>query len=214
VSDLRKLWLEGPAGRLEALLRVACPARGAAVIAHPHPLHGGTMHNPVVFHTDRALFSAGFTTLRFNFRGVGTSEGTHDEGRGEVEDVAAASAWLRGVARSLPFLSVGYSFGAWCSLRFALAEQSVSGFIGIGLPTRLVGSLPLAELARPATIIQGSADEFGAPAEVERLFAAVRPRAEVIPVANASHLFPERAREVGELVAAAGVQMIAAPPLS
>ena len=102
MGEIRKLWIPGPAGRLEAALRAACPSHGAAVLAHPHPLYGGTLHNPVIFHADRELNRAGLTTLRFNFRGVGESEGVHDEGRGELGDWAAATAWLRGMALEGP----------------------------------------------------------------------------------------------------------------
>ena len=86
----RKLWIEGPAGRIEALLRVAPAPRAVAALAHPHPQHGGTMHNSVVYQVEHALHDAGVTTLRFNFRGVGTSSGSHDEGVGEQHDLRAA----------------------------------------------------------------------------------------------------------------------------
>ena len=102
MGNARSLWIEGGDGRLEAALRTASLPRAAAVLTHPHPLYGGTLHNPVVFRTDRELNRAGWTTLRFNFRGVGSSEGTHDEGRGEVEDVGAAVSWLRGIVPDVP----------------------------------------------------------------------------------------------------------------
>ena len=137
MSEVRKLWIPGPEGRLEASLRVACPARAAAVVAHPHPLHGGTLHNPVVFHTERELHRAGLTTLRFNFRGVGSSEGTFDEGRGETQDVGAAASWLRGVALGTPLLLVGYSFGSVCSIAHAARDRNVRGIVAIGMPVRL-----------------------------------------------------------------------------
>ena len=82
MSDVQKHWIKGPVGRLEAALRVASPARAAALVVHPHPLYGGTLHNPVVYHSDRELNRAGLTTLRVNLRGAGDSEGAHDEGRG------------------------------------------------------------------------------------------------------------------------------------
>jgi alpha/beta superfamily hydrolase len=98
VAEVRKLWIPGPAGRIEAALRVAAEPPATAVVAHPHPVHGGTLHNPVVFHSERQLHEIGLTTLRFNFRGVGGSQGMHDEGRGEVEDLAAAASWIRGLS--------------------------------------------------------------------------------------------------------------------
>src|SRR3954463_12718695 len=94
-TGIKSFFLDGPAGRLEALLNEGRPdATHAALVCHPHPLFGGTMHNKVVFHATKALHGFGFPTLRFNFRGAGLSEGTHDEGRGEVEDVRAALEWL------------------------------------------------------------------------------------------------------------------------
>ena len=199
-GELRKLWIEGPAGRLQAALRVAGPARAAAVVAHPHPLHGGTLHNPVVFHTDRELHRAGFTTLRFNFRGVGSSEGEHDEGRGEVDDVAAAAAWLRGVAPGLPLFLVGYSFGSWCAVRHAAQSRGPAALIAIGLPVRRHPFPELERLDRPWAVVQGSRDEFGTPDEVRELIERGSPPGELIVIDGAEHLFPGRAAD-----AAAGV---------
>src|ERR1700753_3621824 len=106
IADLR-----GPAGRLEALLNTGHPnALYAAVVAHPHPLGGGTMHNKVVYHAAKAFSAFGLPVLRFNFRGTGLSEGLHDEGRGEVDDVRAALGWMEREF-SLPLLFAGFSFG-------------------------------------------------------------------------------------------------------
>jgi alpha/beta superfamily hydrolase len=205
MSELRKLWIPGPAGRLEAALRVACPGRAAAVVAHPHPLHGGTLHNPVVFHAERELFRAGFTTLRFNFRGVGESQGSHDEGRGEVEDLGAAASWLRGVALGLPLFLVGYSFGSICSLRHAVGDPSVHAVIGIGVPVGMEALDEVERLARPLAVVQGGRDEFGGPEAVARWLRRARPRGKLYVVPESSHLFPERAREAAaKVVQAAG----------
>ena len=119
------------------------------------------MHNPVVFHAERELFRSGFTTLRFNFRGVGDSQGEYDECRGEVEDLAAAASWLRGVALGLPLFLVGYSFGSVCSIRLAVNDDTVKAVIGIGLPARIFELDDVKRLGRPLTIVQGSEDEFG-----------------------------------------------------
>jgi hypothetical protein len=123
-SSIRSLFLPGPAGRLEALLNTgsASPAY-AAVVAHPHPLFGGTMHNKVVYHAAKALNEFGFPVLRFNFRGVGGSQGEHDNGRGEVDDVRAALAWMAGEFR-LPIIFAGFSFGAATGLRAICGEAS------------------------------------------------------------------------------------------
>jgi alpha/beta superfamily hydrolase len=210
MSIQRKLWIEGPAGRLEASMRVALPARAAAVVAHPHPLHGGTLHNPVVFHCERALYRAGLTTLRFNFRGVGTSDGTHDEGRGEVDDLAAAVTWLRGISREVPLIVVGYSFGSRCGLRLAARERDVAGLVAIGFPVRLEDlSAEVAALPCPFAVVQGSADEFGSPAEVGTTVASADPPALVLRVEGADHLFTGLAAEAGERVVEAVEALLA-----
>jgi len=208
VSELRKLWILGPAGRLEAALRVACPARAAAVVAHPHPLHGGTLHNPVVFHAERELFRAGFTTMRFNFRGVGESQGVHDEGRGEIEDVGAAASWLRGVAPGLPLFLVGYSFGSVCSLRHAVRDPSIRALIGVGVPVAMDPLDEVDRLGRPLAVVQGARDEFGAPEEVARWLRRARPRGKLYVVPDSSHVFPERAREAAAAVVQAAERIL------
>jgi alpha/beta superfamily hydrolase len=184
MGDVRRLWIEGPAGRLEAAFRVASEPRGAVVLAHPHPLYGGTMHNPVMFHADRALHRDGFTTLRFNFRGVGASEGRHDEGKGEVEDVTA-----------------GYSFGSWCAVRDAATNDDVAAVVAIGLPVRSYPFGPVLEaFTKPLALVHGSEDEVAPLPEVRALLAATRMGAKLIVVEGASHLFPGRAAEAGERV--------------
>jgi alpha/beta superfamily hydrolase len=193
LGELRKLWIDGPAGRLEAALRTACPARAAAVVAHPHPEHGGTLHNPVVFHADRELHRSGFTTLRFNFRGVGSSEGAYDGGPGEVDDVGAAVSWLRGVALDLPLFLVGFSFGAACSVRYAVRDDIVAAVIAIGLP---VGRYPipeLSQLARPLAVVQADNDEFGSLEQVRQALTDTRPEGRLYVVDGTTHLFPQRA---------------------
>src|SRR5918911_4662359 len=111
-NAIRSLFLNGPAGRLEAVLNEgAGDAKYAALVCHPHPVYGGTLHNKVVFHTMKALNGFGVPVLRFNFRGAGKSEGEHDQGRGERDDVGAALAWLD-AEFPLPILFAGFSFGA------------------------------------------------------------------------------------------------------
>jgi uncharacterized protein len=200
VTELRKLWIEGPAGRLECALRVACPARAAAVLAHPHPQYGGTLHNPVIYHADRRLHEAGFTTLRFNFRGVGSSEGVYDEGRGEVLDLAAAASWLRGIAVGLPLFAVGYSFGSWCAIRHAADDRSIAAVVAIGLPVREYRFAEIARLRHPLAAVQGSEDEFGAPEEVRAVLAKANPPGDLIVVPGATHLFPGRVPEAAAAV--------------
>jgi alpha/beta superfamily hydrolase len=126
--------LRGPAGRLEAVLKMpAGPVRAAAVVAHPHPLYGGTMHDKVVYATARRLEARGAAVLRFNFRGVGASMGRHDQGRGERQDVTAALAEVRRRLPGVPLLAAGYSFGCFVALA-AAADGSADAMLGLAPP--------------------------------------------------------------------------------
>jgi alpha/beta superfamily hydrolase len=197
MSEVRQIWIPGPAGRLEAMLRVAnCPEAGA-VVAHPHPLHGGTMHNPVVFHVERELHRLGWTTLRFNFRGTIPEDG--------ADDIGAAAAWLRGLLSGKPLYLVGYSFGSLCSLRFMQGHlhHCVAGFVAIGLPVREYDLGNLTTIDLPLGVVQGTEDEFGSPEEVRSVLQGVPGTSVVHEVGGASHLFP---RQAGD--AAAGVVRI------
>jgi alpha/beta superfamily hydrolase len=208
VAEVRNLWIPGPEGRLEAALRVAARPRAAVVVAHPHPLHGGTLHNPVVFHAERELHRDRMTTLRFNFRGVGSSEGAHDEGRGEVEDLKAAASWVRGLAPDVPLLVVGYSFGSVCSVRLASQDPTVSGVIGIGLPARIYPLREVAEMDAPLSVVQADADEFGSLDEVRRLLDETDPPGSLYIVGGTTHLFEGKAREAGQAVLEAGREIV------
>jgi len=139
-----------------------------------------------IFHTDRELNRAGLTTLRFNFRGVGDSEGTHDDGRGETDDLAHASAWLQALMPEAPHLLVGYSFGAICSVRHAARSQNVRAVIAIGLPVRLYPLEEIDQLPCPLAIVQGTDDEFGTPEEIR----ARTPGSPIQTIDKATHLFP------------------------
>src|SRR3954463_8499176 len=131
---IRSLFLEGPAGRLEALLNAGAEnATHAALVCHPHPMYGGTLHNKVVFHTMKALNSFGFPVLRFNFRGAGLSEGEHDFGNGEIDDVRTALDWLDAEFH-LPLIFAGFSFGAAIGLRAAYSDERVRALIAVGMP--------------------------------------------------------------------------------
>ncbi|HZD32258.1 MAG TPA: alpha/beta hydrolase, partial [Candidatus Angelobacter sp.] len=151
-ASIRSLFLDGPAGRLEALLNLGSPsATHAALVAHPHPAFGGTMHNKVVFHAMKALHSFGFPVLRFNFRGTGLSQGVHD-GRDEVRDVETALAWLKR-EYSLPIIFAGFSFGAARGLRASCPSPDVRALISLGTPVEAEGRLYsykfLAECRKP-----------------------------------------------------------------
>ena len=134
VEDLR-----GPAGKLEAVLNTGrADALYAAVVAHPHPPSGGTMHTKAVYHAMKAFTHFGIPVLRFNFRSAGRSDGEHDEGRGEVDDVRAAVDWLER-RFGLPVLFAGFSFGSNVGLRACCGDVRVRGLVGLGLPVRAAG---------------------------------------------------------------------------
>lgn len=174
-NAIRSFFLEGPAGRLEALLNAgATDATYAALVCHPHPLGGGTMHNKIVFHGMKALNSFGFPVLRFNFRGTGLSAGLHDEGRGEVADVEAALAWLKREF-GLPIVFAGFSFGSATGLRAACVDPDVKALISIGTPVAAEGRVyPFAflrECLKPKLFVSGDHDQYGPRAALEEVVA-------------------------------------------
>lgn len=198
-SAIKSFFLEGPAGRLEALLNIGSPtATHAALVCHPHPLGGGTMHNKVVFHAMKALHSFGFPVLRFNFRGTGLSAGRHDEGRGEVADVQAALAWLKHEF-SLPIIFAGFSFGAATGLRAACPDPDVSALISLGTPVEADGRLFsfrfLRECAKPKLFVSGDHDQYGPHDALEKVVAQAADPKELVFVPG-DHFF---AGHLGEM---------------
>src|SRR3954451_14286845 len=133
-KPLRHVDLFSSAGRLEALYRELQDPAGVAVVCHAHPLGGGTLHNKVVFRAARGLENANVATLRFNFRGTGTSAGTHDAGEGEQDDVMAAIQWAQKKHPGLPLIVGGFSFGAWVASRVACEIAMVRAIFLIGTP--------------------------------------------------------------------------------
>ncbi len=172
-AELRPLFLDGPAGKLEALLNTgATGATHAGLVCHPHPLYGGTMHNKVVFHAAKALRGFGFPVLRFNFRGAGRSQGAHDEGRGEMDDVRATLDWLDREFR-LPIVFAGFSFGASVGLRACCPDARVVALISLGTPAvdkgRTYRYRFLESCAKPKLFISGTHDNFGPPGVLEEI---------------------------------------------
>ena len=209
-STIRSLFLEGPAGRLEALLNAGAEtATHAAVVCHPHPLFGGTLHNKVVFHTMKALNSFGFPVLRFNFRGAGLSHGAHDQGDGEVEDVRTALDWLDSEFH-LPLLFAGFSFGAAVGLRAACPDPRVKALIGVGTPVAPVAAdteAPrtytfdfLHDCAKPKLFVSGARDQFGPRARLEALIASLPEPKKLVLIEGADHFFEGRLRELRETI--------------
>ncbi len=197
-----QLDLDGPAGRLEAMLeeRTAAGAAAtfAALVCHPHPRFGGTMHNHATYRLAKAARARGGDVLRFNYRGVGRSAGTYGSGDGEAEDAAAALAWLARERPGLPLLACGFSFGAWMAILAGGAEPRVRGLLVAGLAlrgpdlSRFREAGRARDLEKPLAIVQADEDEFGTPAEVEAALAGSRGPRRLVAVPGATHLFTER----------------------
>jgi hypothetical protein len=188
---VQSFFLPGPAGKLEALWEQP-PSAGTelvGLVCHPHPLYGGTLHNKVVHHTARALQELGLAVLRFNFRGAGRSQGQHDQGRGEADDVRAALAWLEEKAPAADVVLAGFSFGAWVGLRVGCGDNRVRALIGVGLPANDSDFSYLADCSKPKLFIQGTHDQFGSLGAVEALAQSAAPPKELIWVEGADHFF-------------------------
>ncbi len=199
-DEIKSFFLHGPAGKLEALLHAGSPqASHAALVCHPHPLHGGTLHNKVVFNAMKALNGLGFPALRFNFRGAGLSEGTHDHGHGEVEDVRAALDWLDSEFH-LPIIFAGFSFGAAVGLRACCPDTRVVGLISLGTPVEVEGRLYaynfLHDCAKPKLFISGARDQFGPLPELQKLIDRVTGPKQFVVVAGVGHFFEGKLDEV------------------
>lgn len=190
---VQSLFLPGPAGKLEALWEqpesagLAPPLAG--LICHPHPLYGGTLHNKVVHHTARALQELGLPVLRFNFRGAGRSQGKHDEGRGEAEDVRAALAYLEHKLPRAGIVLAGFSFGAWVGLRVGCGDPRVRALLGVGLPANNSDFTYLAACPKPKLFIQGTRDQLGAQATVEAVMSHAAAPKKLVWIEGADHFF-------------------------
>src|SRR5882724_6436585 len=193
-SAIRSLFLDGPAGRLEALLNAGTVnAAYAAVVCHPHPLYGGTLHNKVVFHAMKALNGFGFPVLRFNFRGTGLSEGEHAHGEGEVEDVRVALDWLEREFH-LPVILAGFSFGAVVGLRVGCPDDRVRAVIGLGMPVAPVDDRQydlefLKSCTKPKLFVSGTRDQFGPREKLEEVVRALPDPKKLVIIEAADHFF-------------------------
>jgi hypothetical protein len=199
-GSIESFFLEGKAGRLEALLNLGLPgAQYACVVCHPHPLFGGTMHNKVVFHAMKALNAFGFPVLRFNFRGVGTSAGEHDYGRGEIADASVALNYLA-ERFSVPIIFAGFSFGAAIGLSAAVPHPRVAALIGLGIPLNADGReytyAPLQESSKPKLLLSGGNDEFATPAQLQQVFANASEPKRLVVIPGADHFFAGHLEEM------------------
>jgi alpha/beta superfamily hydrolase len=197
-TRIERLFIAGLAGKLEAILDFDAQAvpRSAAVVCHPHPLRRGTLHNKVVFRAAQAALDAGLPALRFNFRGVGQSEGKYDGGVGERDDVRAALDYLQERFPGTRACVIGFSFGAWVGLAVGELDPRVDALIGLALPTSDLNFDYLREVRKPKLIVQGTHDQFATRAEVEALFASMPEPKRLQWIEGADHLFTEKLDEV------------------
>jgi alpha/beta superfamily hydrolase len=181
----------GPAGALECLLEEPDhrEPRMAAVVCHPHPLYGGTMHNKVVYRMARALRRSGIVVLRFNFRGVGASEGEHAHLEGEIEDARSALEWLRARYPDLPYALAGFSFGSRVITRLGCPAQDAEFLMAAGFPTRWGPPEHLEDCRSPKIFIQSTVDEYGPRAELEAMYESFAAPKEIHWVEAADHFF-------------------------
>ena len=197
VTQSQKLWLAGPVGRLQAILDSPDEGvtTGAAIVCHPHPQHGGTMHNKVAHTLARSFVRSGFVTLRFNFRGTEDSDGQYDEGVGELGDALAALSWLRERNPDGPIWLGGFSFGAAIAVRAAVATE-VSGLISVAPAIyRFAGKLE-GQPRCPWLVIQGDQDEL---VDVDQTIAwvnSLEPGPELLVLSGAEHFFHGRLNDV------------------
>jgi uncharacterized protein len=202
MSDLTgNMFFDGPAGRIEAIIKEpAGPITRAAIVCHPHPLFGGTMHNKVVFRIARAFQNAGFAVLRFNFRGAGRSEGEHDNGIGEQADLRAAIDFINQRYPDVDVWLAGFSFGTSVMLRSAVCDDRFGAFIYAGVPVSKYDFTDVVHCNKPKLIIQGELDAFGQPKEIEPFFAALDEPKELIIIAGADHFFEGGLSEMSDAV--------------
>lgn len=191
-------------GQLEAILkqpRTESP-KGVALVLHPHPLGGGTMHNKVVFRAAAALNDAGLITLRINFRGVGQSTGQHDEGRGERDDVRSALDYLSAEYPGQSIILCGFSFGARVGLEVGIADQRVQFLIGIGTPLNKYDFEFLQACRKPLLLVHGEYDEFGEVERVKELAAELEKRTQVrlVVIPGAGHFFENSLDELKQAI--------------
>ncbi len=204
--ESRNFFLSGPAGRLEAILwSPSGPSADspplAAVVCHPHPLFGGTMHNKVVYQAAKSLDALGLPVLRFNFRGAGKSEGKHDRGEGERGDVRAALDFLAAEFPNIPLLVAGFSFGCWVGLRVGCEDARVTSLIGLGAPVNNADFSYLARCEKPKLFVHGSNDIYGDPVKLNKLVASLPGENRVVVVEDADHFFVGKLDQVDRAIA-------------
>ncbi|MFY9619435.1 MAG: alpha/beta fold hydrolase [Pyrinomonadaceae bacterium] len=197
------LFIPAPHGRLEAILKEPRgEVRGVALVLHPHPLGGGTMHNKVVFRAAAALNEAGLITLRVNFRGVGQSTGTHDEGYGEQDDVRAGLDYLAEKYPEQEITLCGFSFGARVGLEVGIADNRVMRLISIGTPVDKYDFSFLEQCRKPILFVHGESDEYGNVNRLREIVERIASHtlAELYVIKGAGHFFDDQLDELKRVI--------------
>jgi uncharacterized protein len=202
MTDLKgNTFFDGPAGRIEAILKEpSSQVARVAIICHPHPLFGGTMHNKVVYRIAKAFQNAGFAVLRFNFRGAGRSQGGHDEGRGEQDDLRAAIKFMKGKYAAAEVWLAGFSFGSAVVLRAACDDTSVRALVAAGAPVSKYDFSEVTACEKPKLFVQGELDQFGRAADLERFFQRLSGPKALRIIEGADHFFEGHLAELEEAV--------------
>jgi alpha/beta superfamily hydrolase len=196
--------ISGPAGRLEALLEepaTGTVVRAAVALAHPHPQMGGTMHTKVVYQAAKGFSRIGCAVLRFNFRGVGVSEGAFDQGVGEAADFSAALAFMRERHPTAPLWAAGFSFGAWIALTVGASTAGVTTLVGIAPPLARYDFAGIRGSTKAKFFIQGERDELCPLKDMQEFYAHCEDPKELVVIDAADHLFDGKTSEVGDAVA-------------
>lgn len=196
--------IPGPAGLLEALLGYdpGTAPRVCAIVCHPHPLFGGTMHTKAVYRAAKAATLEGIPALRFNFRGVGKSQGVYDQGEGEQEDARAALDFLVSRYPGVHIIMMGFSFGSAVALRVGAADERVAALVGMGLPVKSYDYAYLEASPKPKLFVEGTEDEYGPRAQVEQVVARFAPPKRLVWVEGADHFFTGKLEEYQQAIRA------------
>lgn len=193
-----------PQGHLEGILKPeeeGTRPRYTGLICHPHPLYGGSMHNKVVFRAAQTLQQLNIPALRFNFRGVGHSTGSYDEGRGEMDDVRYALEFLSRRYPGVPVILGGFSFGAYVGLRVAASDDRAQVLLGMGVPARFFNGDTLQRCHKPKLFIHGTQDEVAPYDLALQWFEQVPAPKSMVAVQGADHFFKDRLDEVQAIIA-------------
>ncbi len=192
----------GPEGRLEGRYHAAKePNAPIALILHPHPQFGGTMNNKVVYNLFHVFVRRGFSVLRFNFRGVGKSQGAFDDGLGELSDAASALDWLQTVNPNASSCWIaGFSFGSWIGMQLLMRRPEIQGFISVSPPASLYDFSFLAPCPASGLVVQGTADEVVEPMASEKLAEELQAKRQItidyVPIKGADHFYSEQLEEM------------------